>query len=292
MFDCHVNASGRVRLVDFNPWGGATLPLLFEWDELERLAGARHNCNPDPESSSSEGPLALGQRAARCVLCCSAGEPHTAQQTAETTRVRSFSFFFLFPPRKKTGEAPADGVADDACDGRTALPVIRVVSSAQQIRPGLRVGVPFEMYDTSSTSALADLVRKWGAADEEGSASGEEEGEEVRESDGGGGAGEQGGAEAGGGGRTTSSSDGGDVEAAAAAGEARAGRDEHRASHAHSRRSSHLASGGGGGAAAAGGTAEAGGGGGEQQGQLQPAGGGGGSGGCIDMSVSPSPAAR
>ena len=25
----------RCRIVDFNPWGGATLPLLFDWSELE-----------------------------------------------------------------------------------------------------------------------------------------------------------------------------------------------------------------------------------------------------------------
>lgn len=43
---------------------------------------------------------------------------------------------------------------------------MRVVGSAQAIRPGLRVGVPLELYDTSDTSALADLVRRWGAADE------------------------------------------------------------------------------------------------------------------------------
>ena len=24
----------RCRIVDFNPWGGATLPLLFDWAEL------------------------------------------------------------------------------------------------------------------------------------------------------------------------------------------------------------------------------------------------------------------
>ena len=33
-------ARALVRVLDFNPWGGATLPLLFTWAELADLAGA------------------------------------------------------------------------------------------------------------------------------------------------------------------------------------------------------------------------------------------------------------
>jgi hypothetical protein len=29
-----VTSKKRCRIVDFNPWGGATLPLLFDWAEL------------------------------------------------------------------------------------------------------------------------------------------------------------------------------------------------------------------------------------------------------------------
>ncbi|XP_066314023.1 uncharacterized protein [Miscanthus floridulus] len=34
-FDVYVRTDGRVKLIDFNPWGGYTLPLLFAWEELE-----------------------------------------------------------------------------------------------------------------------------------------------------------------------------------------------------------------------------------------------------------------
>jgi len=34
-FDVYVTTDGRVKLIDFNPWGGYTLPLLFTWEELE-----------------------------------------------------------------------------------------------------------------------------------------------------------------------------------------------------------------------------------------------------------------
>ncbi|XP_015688256.1 cell division cycle protein 123 homolog [Oryza brachyantha] len=36
-FDVYVRADGRVKLIDFNPWGGYTLPLLFTWEELEQM---------------------------------------------------------------------------------------------------------------------------------------------------------------------------------------------------------------------------------------------------------------
>ncbi|KAK6917103.1 Cell division cycle protein 123 [Dillenia turbinata] len=34
-FDVYVTNDGRVKLLDFNPWGAFTLPLLLSWDELE-----------------------------------------------------------------------------------------------------------------------------------------------------------------------------------------------------------------------------------------------------------------
>ncbi|KAL3843896.1 hypothetical protein ACJIZ3_001299 [Penstemon smallii] len=34
-FDVYVTRDGQVKLLDFNPWGAFTLPLLFTWEELE-----------------------------------------------------------------------------------------------------------------------------------------------------------------------------------------------------------------------------------------------------------------
>ncbi|KAK9098133.1 hypothetical protein Syun_025178 [Stephania yunnanensis] len=34
-FDVYVTRDGRVKLIDFNPWGAFTLPLMFTWEELE-----------------------------------------------------------------------------------------------------------------------------------------------------------------------------------------------------------------------------------------------------------------
>ncbi|KAH7544599.1 hypothetical protein FEM48_Zijuj01G0002800 [Ziziphus jujuba var. spinosa] len=35
-FDVYVTRDERVKIVDFNPWGVFTLPLLFDWEELEK----------------------------------------------------------------------------------------------------------------------------------------------------------------------------------------------------------------------------------------------------------------
>lgn len=33
--DVYLTSDGRVKIVDFNPWGAFTLPLMFEWEELD-----------------------------------------------------------------------------------------------------------------------------------------------------------------------------------------------------------------------------------------------------------------
>ncbi|PKI59017.1 hypothetical protein CRG98_020585 [Punica granatum] len=36
-FDVYVTKDGTVKVIDFNTWGGSTLPLLFSWEELEAM---------------------------------------------------------------------------------------------------------------------------------------------------------------------------------------------------------------------------------------------------------------
>lgn len=35
-FDVYIKKDWKVKLIDFNPWGTFTLPLLFTWEELEQ----------------------------------------------------------------------------------------------------------------------------------------------------------------------------------------------------------------------------------------------------------------
>ncbi|KAI3940074.1 hypothetical protein MKW92_011011 [Papaver armeniacum] len=34
-FDVYVTSKGKIKIIDFNPWAPFTLPLLFDWEELE-----------------------------------------------------------------------------------------------------------------------------------------------------------------------------------------------------------------------------------------------------------------
>jgi hypothetical protein len=86
VFDVYVTSNRRVKTIDFNPWGGGTLPLLFEWGELQRRV-------------SGEG-----------------------------------------------------GFTDDL--------EVRVVTSQGHIRPGLRLGVPFDMVDRSPSGAIAAFAER------------------------------------------------------------------------------------------------------------------------------------
>ncbi|KAI9116642.1 hypothetical protein K1719_012300 [Acacia pycnantha] len=36
-FDVYITIDERIKILDFNPWGGFTLPLLFAWDELDQI---------------------------------------------------------------------------------------------------------------------------------------------------------------------------------------------------------------------------------------------------------------
>ncbi|XP_028776989.1 cell division cycle protein 123 homolog [Neltuma alba] len=36
-FDVYITKGERVKIVDFNPWGAFTLPLLFAWEELDQI---------------------------------------------------------------------------------------------------------------------------------------------------------------------------------------------------------------------------------------------------------------
>ncbi|KAK4253723.1 hypothetical protein QN277_010362 [Acacia crassicarpa] len=36
-FDVYITIDERIKILDFNPWGGFTLPLLFAWEELDQI---------------------------------------------------------------------------------------------------------------------------------------------------------------------------------------------------------------------------------------------------------------
>ena len=91
VFDVYVTPkTKKVKLIDFNVWGGTTLPLLFDWHELEAM-----------ESSV-------------------------------------------------TPEDDERGYADNI--------EFRIIESQGHIRPGLQLGVPYDLYDTSEGSAISEFL--------------------------------------------------------------------------------------------------------------------------------------
>lgn len=64
-FDVYVTKEDKVKLMDFNTWGGVTLPLLFSWEELEeREIDSTQALPPHVECRlvTSEGLVQLGLR--------------------------------------------------------------------------------------------------------------------------------------------------------------------------------------------------------------------------------------
>ena len=93
VFDVYVTPkTKKVKIIDFNVWGGTTLPLLFEWHELEAMNRDR-----------AEGD-------------------------------------------------DARGYADEI--------EFRIIESQGHIRPGLQLGVPFDLYDTSEGGAISEFLEE------------------------------------------------------------------------------------------------------------------------------------
>lgn len=58
-FDVYITSKGKVKLLDFNPIGGVTSPLLFSWEELGYDAEA---VEPSKEAPVQHGPVPPNQK--------------------------------------------------------------------------------------------------------------------------------------------------------------------------------------------------------------------------------------
>ena len=121
VLDVYVTNKRKCRIVDFNPWGGATLPLLFDWHELSR---------PPARSNDDGGSGGSG--------CDGHGDGDGDGKDGAVSEYCS-----------EIGEG---GYTDDL--------EFRIVRSQGHIRPGLQLGVPFDMYDRAPDGALANFVEQ------------------------------------------------------------------------------------------------------------------------------------
>mmetsp|Transcript_19512 Transcript_19512/g.37371 ORF Transcript_19512/g.37371 Transcript_19512/m.37371 type:complete len:389 (-) Transcript_19512:387-1553(-) len=131
-YDVYVTESKKVKIMDFNPYGGETLPLLFEWSELEAMAArATHAAS-----------------AARHLM----GKTDSGKECVSLTDA---------PGDSQSAAAPAGANASDRMIMEVEfVPELRLLTQQQQIRPGLRTGVPLDLYDTSDTGALAEFFNR------------------------------------------------------------------------------------------------------------------------------------
>lgn len=120
VFDVYITRKGSVRLVDFNTWGGATLPLLFSWEELEVLAFEQHKEHDQDKGGST-----------------------ALRQLSEATKLEKTTL--AEDDEEEDGDAPVLRI---------------VQSCEQVLRPSLRTGVPIDLVDPQKGGALDELYRK------------------------------------------------------------------------------------------------------------------------------------
>lgn len=133
----------QVKLVDFNPVGGTTSPLLFSWDQLGYGAAEspdRHeNAAHEPQNAEARGNGAAMEG------------PLQARENGSTGNAGS----------------EANGAVDRRGEGAQAGllesqgVLFRIVEEPNRVQPNMPMyGVPFDMVDTSEGSAVDDLLQR------------------------------------------------------------------------------------------------------------------------------------
>lgn len=131
-FDCYVLRNMKVKLLDFNPWAGPTLPLLFEWEELER--NYQHAVLP---VDSPQKPVVPGEAA-------------NGSSEGSGDGIRAIEQHMLDL-----------GLRQDAEHLRTHVD-FRIVKSEGLVQPGVKacVGVPHDFVETGPGSAWSEFLQR------------------------------------------------------------------------------------------------------------------------------------
>ena len=136
--DLYVSPKKRVKVIDFNPWGAATLPLLFTWEELEEIYQSR-------------------------------GVNHDVGAVSETVRTsrRDFSVEGTNEGFECNGHTGANGVPPRHESGREV--VFRVVEGGGGVQLGMRAasGVPLDLFHRGKGGPIDTLINKLREEDEE-----------------------------------------------------------------------------------------------------------------------------
>ncbi len=169
-----------MRLIDFNPIGGTTSPLLFDWDELPYAhtapdgASAHTGGIADRHDPCDEGPLSTpppqGNRAAAGGACSAAHCPATehAGHAVDAAGPQPDPGGCRAAGMTRTPEAAPEGGEfiqreDASQDGGVLGGEVdfRVVMEPADLRPNpAACRAPFDFADTGAGGALDDLLRK------------------------------------------------------------------------------------------------------------------------------------
>lgn len=191
-FDCYVTRDERVKLVDFNPWGAFTLPLLFTWEELEgtyaRLKLMLAGLDEDAGTQAEIGAVGL---------CCAVEEEAGNEGVFQETRQADLEIESItisdMPVVESENPSVIDsfGISEDnertkvfcegnenevefaSCTTRKTLRNVklrkrgykvelRVVKSEGLVQPNLRLGggVPFDYVNSAPGSAWDEFLRR------------------------------------------------------------------------------------------------------------------------------------
>lgn len=163
-FDVYVTTAGKVRLIDFNPIGGTTSPLLFDWTELPYslpTQSASRSAHDEPSASNGSDPTE-GTPNGSCASPADAtgpssgslGEPSEGE-TGPSERAAEFS-------QNGTHGSARAGERDNVERGWQQGEILfRLNTDGAVMRPSSAAyGAPYDMVDTCDGSAISELLRR------------------------------------------------------------------------------------------------------------------------------------
>jgi hypothetical protein len=182
--DVYVTSDRRVKIMDFNPYGGNTLPLLFSWSDFagsETVAGASEAGKANPaETLSVAPPRESGEvREPGAGLKCL-----TPRRSRQSTRIGERSSDVSEGRNKgeesSRGSGDVEKLEEGACvnlasgqeelrpesSGRSEQPrgpiEFRIVETAMGVMPSMTIagGAPFDLVDLSKGGAIDEFIKR------------------------------------------------------------------------------------------------------------------------------------
>lgn len=170
--------SAQIRLLDFNPIGGATCPLLFEWEELGYSVSASasaDNAVSAAAENSAESPLQPVTRDSQPNADAPASLPAQPQSSSETAPESLHRQTDAAAGLSEGGpHASGSGAMNEHghTNGNTECTEIMVrfaEPGSSMLRPASALyGAPYDMADLSEGSAIAEMLRKMQIQEETG----------------------------------------------------------------------------------------------------------------------------